>query len=136
MSRSVFASCFLSFFLLISVGCGSSTPEKVFVPEPPVAQFAMENPAPGTPPETILFDSGYGDVTYTHRKHVELVNGNCATCHPSVFPQELKVLDYGKARHRSAEEFKTSCAACHGISGSAFAAERNCQRCHDMKSKQ
>jgi c(7)-type cytochrome triheme protein len=72
---------------------------------------------------------------FNHKTHFERVNSDCATCHPKLFPQELKPLDYGKSRHRVAEEFKTSCAGCHDISGTAFAAERNCQRCHDMSTK-
>jgi c(7)-type cytochrome triheme protein len=74
-------------------------------------------------------------VTFTHQQHFERVNQDCATCHPAIFPQALAALDYGKARHRVAEEYKTSCASCHGITGTAFAAERNCQRCHDMSPK-
>lgn len=123
----------LSLFL-VCVGC-SSEPPKPYESKAPTAKFATDAPAPGTPPETLFFESAYGDVTYNHRLHAERVSNNCATCHPSVFPQELKALDYGRARHRAAEEAKTSCATCHGISGSAFAAERNCQKCHDLKSK-
>ena len=121
-------------FVLLLIGC-SSQPPKQYVSKAPTATFAVTNPAPGTPPETLVFESGYGEVIYNHAKHAERAGGNCSTCHPSVFPQALEPLPYGKARHRSAEEEKTSCAVCHGISGTAFAAERNCQRCHDLKSK-
>jgi c(7)-type cytochrome triheme protein len=91
--------------------------------------------APGTPPETILFPSEYGNVAFTHQKHFERVNSDCATCHPKIFPQAREALNYGKARHRVAEEYGTSCATCHGIKGTAFAAERNCQKCHEMGAK-
>lgn len=105
--------------------------------EAPKVEAAVA-PAPavaGAPPETILFPSEYGNVTFGHRKHFERVNSDCATCHPKIFPQAREPLNYGKARHRVAEEYKTSCASCHGITGTAFAAERNCQKCHDMGPK-
>jgi c(7)-type cytochrome triheme protein len=101
--------------------------------EAPKVTAAVATPStPGVPPDTILFPSEYGNVEFGHRKHFERVNSDCSTCHPSIFPQALEPLNYGKARHRSAEEYKTSCAACHGITGTAFAAERNCQKCHAM----
>jgi c(7)-type cytochrome triheme protein len=132
----------LSFLLILCVSCGEAPKavEEKSAPKveaPPVAA-APAPPAPGAssgPPDTIDFASGYGDVKFTHRQHYERVKGVCATCHPNVFPMAREPLKYGKARHRDAEEYKVSCATCHGISGSAFAAERNCQRCHDMKSK-
>jgi c(7)-type cytochrome triheme protein len=109
--------------------------EKKLTETAPVAK--VETPAPaanptGAPPETILFASEYGPVTFTHQKHFERVNSDCATCHPKIFAQAREPLNYGKARHRSAEEYGTSCAACHGIKGTAFAAERNCQKCHEL----
>jgi c(7)-type cytochrome triheme protein len=131
---------------LVCVSCSESpkpaaeekAAPKVETPAPaaPVAAAPAETPAGSDgPPEFILFPSSYGDVKYTHRQHYERVKGVCVTCHPSVFPMAREPLTYGKARHRDAEERKISCATCHGISGTAFAAERNCQRCHDMKSK-
>jgi c(7)-type cytochrome triheme protein len=101
-------------------------------PTPTAPTNVAPNAAPGTPPDTILFPSEYGKVEFGHRKHFERVNNDCATCHPKIFPQAREPLNYAKARHRAAEEYKTSCAACHGIAGEAFAAERNCQRCHDL----
>ncbi len=130
---------FLFVLLVVCVGCGSSpkAEEKGSTPETPkVAAKPVSNvTTPGAPPETIFFPSEYGNVTFTHQKHFERVNGDCATCHPKTFPQALEPLNYGKARHRSAEEYGTSCATCHGIKGTAFAAERNCQKCHDLSTK-
>jgi c(7)-type cytochrome triheme protein len=128
------------------VGCSSEqkTPvaEKKLVETAPVVAKPVEAKVDepqgsqphevGAPPDTILFPSEYGNVTFGHRKHFERVNSDCATCHPKIFPQAREALNYGKARHRVAEEYKTSCATCHGIQGTAFAAERNCQKCHDM----
>jgi c(7)-type cytochrome triheme protein len=129
----------------LCVGCGGSESkpaveekliEKHLVEAVPVTAKVVEpqgsQPQAGAPPETILFASEYGNVTFGHRKHFERVNSDCATCHPKIFPQAREALNYGKARHRVAEEYKTSCATCHGIQGTAFAAERNCQKCHDM----
>lgn len=127
--------------LTVCVGCGGSSnapveeKKQVQVEAPKEAPKADASVAPtpaGAPPETIFFPSEYGNVTYTHQKHYERVNNDCTTCHPSLFPQSREPLNYGKARHRVAEEYQTSCAKCHGISGTAFAAERNCQKCHDM----
>ena len=125
---------------LVSAGCGESKkPETSKAPEPPKieapttdARVAPPPATPGVPPETILLASEYGEVVFTHKRHFERVNSDCSTCHPKIFPQAREALNYGKARHRVAEEYKTSCATCHGITGTAFAAERNCQKCHEL----
>lgn len=130
---------FLFVLLAVCIGCGGSSSEPVAekkaVEAAPVAKVTTPEPSAtpsGAPPETILFASEYGPVTFTHQKHFERVNSDCSTCHPKIFPQAREALNYGKARHRVAEEYKTSCATCHGITGTAFAAERNCQKCHEM----
>ena len=86
--------------------------------------------APGDPPDTILIQSPYGNVTFTHKKHYERVNSDCSTCHTKIFPQSLAPLNYKKAMHRAAEASMTSCAYCHSIGNSAFAADSNCTKCH------
>jgi c(7)-type cytochrome triheme protein len=122
--------------LCLCVACGGSENKDVAeAPTPKITAPVASVNSSGGPPETILFPSEYGNVTFTHQKHFERVNGDCATCHPKIFPQALEALNYGKARHRAAEEYKTSCATCHGIQGTAFAAERNCQKCHEMGAK-
>jgi c(7)-type cytochrome triheme protein len=96
---------------------------------------AAEQPATsrGAPPDTILIQSPYGNVTFTHKKHYERVGGDCSTCHPKVFQQALAPLHYKKALHRSAEASMTSCAYCHSIGNSAFAADSNCTKCHALR---
>ncbi len=89
--------------------------------------------SPGAPPDTILIQSPYGNVTFTHKKHYERVNSDCSTCHPKVFQQSLAPLNYKKALHRSAEASMTSCAFCHSIGNSAFAADSNCTKCHAQR---
>jgi c(7)-type cytochrome triheme protein len=84
----------------------------------------------GAPPDTILIQSPYGNVTFTHKKHYERVNSDCSTCHPKIFQQALAPLNYKKAQHRAAEASMTSCAYCHSIGNSAFAADSNCTKCH------
>ena len=121
---------FLFVLVVLCVGCGSApkSEEKAAVKEAPkvaakaTSTFAAGQTAP-SPPETILFPSEYGNVTYTHRKHYERVNGDCATCHAKTFPVAQEV------PYSSAERCR---ATCHGIKATAFAAERNCQKCHDL----
>lgn len=100
-------------------------------PQADAAQPA--GPTDGTPPETILIASPYGNVTFTHQKHFERVKGDCSVCHPKVFPQSRAPLNYKKALHRAAEASMTSCAYCHSIGNSAFAADSNCTKCHALK---
>lgn len=140
--------CVLLFVLIVvCVGCGGGggtktpadkTAAKLEGPvvTVPTVDAATAAAAPGTPPVYIDYPSEYGQVRFTHKQHYERVNSDCSTCHTKIFPQSLAALDYGKARHRTAEEYKTSCAACHGISSTAFAAERNCQKCHAIGNKQ
>ena len=101
---------------------------------PPAAQ--PEQAASGdasSPPDTILIASRYGNVTFTHKKHYERVNSDCSVCHPKVFPQSREPLNYKKAQHRAAEASMTSCAYCHAVGGSAFAADSNCTKCHALR---
>lgn len=122
--------------LLIAVcvaGCQSSPAPQ---PETKAAAAPTQAPEPqpaasdGTPPDTILIASPAGNVTFTHKKHYERVKGDCSTCHPKLFQQSLAPLNYKKALHRAAEASMTSCAACHSIGNSAFAADSNCAKCH------
>lgn len=95
---------------------------------------AAELPASdGTPPDTILIASPYGNVTFTHAKHYERLKGDCSACHPKVFPQSRAPLNYKKALHRAAEATMTSCAHCHAVGGTSFAADSNCTKCHALK---
>ncbi|SRR5579884_2092115 len=109
-------------------------------PEPePVTAPAAASPgavsAPATegsvpPPDTIIFEASNGNVTFDHKKHYERVNGDCGVCHPKVFPQSRAPLNYKKASHRAAEASLTSCAHCHAVGATAFAADSNCLKCH------
>jgi c(7)-type cytochrome triheme protein len=74
-----------------------------------------------------------GNVTFTHQKHIERVNGDCSTCHPKIFAQSREPINYGKALHRASEAKRNACAACHAIGGSAFAADSNCPKCHQVR---
>jgi c(7)-type cytochrome triheme protein len=82
------------------------------------------------PPDTIVFEASNGDVTFNHKKHYERVGGNCAVCHPKVFPQSRAPLNYKKASHRASEASLTSCAFCHAVGATSFAADSNCLKCH------
>jgi|SRR5579872_1388635 len=85
------------------------------------------------PPETIVFDNKYGKSTFTHKLHFERVNGECTVCHNKIFPQSRAPLNYGKAQHRVAEAEGTSCAYCHRVGGTSFAADSHCVKCHESK---
>jgi c(7)-type cytochrome triheme protein len=100
-----------------------------FPPAQPVASISKD----GAPPETILFPSKSGDVTFTHQKHYERLGGDCSMCHTKLFPQSLAQLNYKKALHRAAEADRTSCAFCHAVGGTSFAADSNCIKCHAQK---
>jgi c(7)-type cytochrome triheme protein len=108
-------------------------------PQPAVPAATASAPAPApeaasagalTPPDTILFEASNGNVTFDHKKHYERVGGNCSVCHTKVFPQSRAPLNYKKASHRAAEASLTSCAYCHAVGGSSFAADSNCLKCH------
>jgi c(7)-type cytochrome triheme protein len=128
----------MRFFVILLViigiaGCQSGNKPQV---ETKAAEPTTEAPAAssgagaGEPPDTILIPSRYGNVTFTHKKHYERVNSDCSVCHPKVFPQSRAPLNYKKADHRAAEASMTSCAYCHSIGNSAFAADSNCTKCH------
>jgi c(7)-type cytochrome triheme protein len=111
-------------------GCQSKpTAEPESHTEPPAAPAVTD----GSPPDTILIESPYGNVTFTHAKHYGRVNGDCSVCHPNVFPQSRAPLNYKKALHRAAEASMTSCAHCHAVGGTTFAADSNCTKCHALK---
>ena len=115
-------------------GCQSKpAPEAKTAPAGTSAQpYMVAQPAvtDGAPPDTIVIKSPYGEVAFTHKKHYERLNNDCTACHPKVFPQSLADLNYRKASHRAAEASMTSCASCHSIGNSAFAADSNCVKCH------
>jgi len=96
------------------------------------APASSESQTTGTeaPPDTILFEASNGNVTFDHKKHYERVNGDCSVCHPKVFPQSRAPLNYKKASHRASEASLTSCAHCHAVGGTSFAADSNCLKCH------
>lgn len=127
--------------LLLAVclgGCQSGTPPQTET-KPAAASTVPAETAPASadgaksPPDTILIESPAGNVTFTHKKHYERVNSDCSTCHPKVFQQSRAPLNYKKALHRAAEASMTSCAYCHSIGNSAFAADSNCTKCHALR---
>src|SRR5262249_22001416 len=117
-------------FVLASPDTKSATPASApatstEVPPPPTQSIA--------PPDTIVFENDYGRSVFTHKQHIERVNGDCGVCHPKIFPQSRTALKYGKAKHRAAEASGTDCAACHRVGGTSFAADSNCTKCHEVK---
>jgi|SRR5665213_1303633 len=105
-------------------------------PEPKAAPAEATQPPLRTdipPPDTIVFDNTYGKVTFTHKLHYDRVKGDCTVCHTKIFPQSRAPLNYGKALHRVAEAEGTSCAYCHRVGGTSFAADSHCVKCHEVK---
>ena len=111
-------------------GCGAKPAAESKAPDAPLQAHFPDGAKPGDPPDTILIPSKYGNVTFTHQKHYERLNGDCAACHTRVFPQALAPLNYKKALHRAAEADRTSFASCHAVGGTSFAADSNCIKCH------
>ena len=105
--------------------------QRAEVKSPGPAAAPEAQPAnPGAPPDTILFEASNGNVTFDHKRHYERVGGDCSVCHPNVFPQSRAPLNYKKASHRASEASLTSCAHCHAVGGTSFAADSNCLKCH------
>lgn len=82
------------------------------------------------PPQTIVFDSKMGNVTFDHAKHVEREGKKCETCHTKLFPQSREPINFKAGMHKPAEAKKTSCAGCHVAGGKAFESKGNCNKCH------
>src|SRR5579864_3132657 len=106
------------------------------VTAPKAAPVEPSQPQPlsnAPPPDTIVFDNKGGRSVFTHKLHYERVKGDCTVCHTKIFPQSRAPINYGKALHRAAEANETACAACHRVGGTAFAADSNCVKCHEVK---
>ena len=74
----------------------------------------------GAQPEKLVFQSKRGDVIFAHAAHAAREKGECATCHPKLWPQSAK------------EPLKSSdgCRTCHHAGGRAFEMKANCVKCH------
>ena len=120
--------CATVWFMFTTPTTEVSAPKAAPVDTP---QAALRTDIP--PPETIVFENKGGKSTFTHKLHYERVKGDCTVCHTRIFPQSREPLKYGKALHRAAEANETSCAACHRVGGTSFAADSNCVKCHETK---
>lgn len=81
-------------------------------------------------PDLPTVETRLGAARFGHARHVELTNNNCGACHNKVFPLAKGMLNYADNLHRTAEESRTSCAACHYPGGQAFPSKDNCMECH------
>jgi c(7)-type cytochrome triheme protein len=81
---------------------------------------AMVTARDKTPPEKLVFQSKGGDAIFTHAAHIDREKGECATCHPKLWPQSAR------------EPLKSSdgCRTCHRAGGRAFEMKGNCTKCH------
>ena len=80
----------------------------------------------GAQPQKLVFPSKGGDAIFTHAAHIDREKGECATCHPKLWPQSTK------------EPLKSSdgCRTCHHAGGAAFEMKGNCVKCHPVTGKQ
>jgi DmsE family decaheme c-type cytochrome len=81
-------------------------------------------------PDLPNVETRLGPARFDHERHVDLAENNWRTCHSRIFPLTRGLLNYADNLHRTAEANQTSCGACHRPSGSAFASEGACLRCH------
>ncbi|MCL4402442.1 MAG: hypothetical protein M1436_07255 [Acidobacteria bacterium] len=83
------------------------------------------------PPEKLTFKAKNGNITFNHAAHVKREKGNCAVCHPKIFPQDVSApLNWKAGMHKKAEVAHTSCGFCHHPGGQAFGVTGNCAKCH------
>ncbi len=83
-----------------------------------------------TAPPKVLFPARNGAVTFDHSAHAKREKNTCAACHPKLFAQDAKTPLAFKPPHKSAEDKKASCGACHRTDGAAFETKGNCTKCH------
>jgi len=84
-------------------------------------------------PDTLVYETKNGPVTFPHAKHVEAVKGDCKACHDALFGQTKGNLGYKESMHKKAETEKKSCGSCHVAGGKAFESKGNCAKCHAKK---
>lgn len=81
-------------------------------------------------PDFRSIETKLGPAKFDHAKHVTISKGDCRSCHNRIFPLARGLLNYADNLHRTAEQNRTSCGACHREDGSAFASRNNCLNCH------
>ena len=81
-------------------------------------------------PDSRPIETRLGPAKFDHPRHVTLNKNDCQSCHNRIFPLAKGLLNYADNLHRTAEQNKTSCGACHRESGTAFATKDNCLKCH------
>jgi c(7)-type cytochrome triheme protein len=75
-------------------------------------------------------DTRLGPAKFDHARHIDISKGDCRSCHNKIFPLAKGLLNYADNLHRTAEQNRTSCGACHREGGTAFASKDNCLKCH------
>src|ERR1035441_177181 len=82
-------------------------------------------------PTKLIFNAKNGNVTYDHTAHAKRAKNECKTCHPASWPQDAKApLNFKAAMHKTAENAKMSCGACHHPGGESFETKGHCAKCH------
>lgn len=75
----------------------------------------------------IIFKVSYGDVVFSHEKHVEM-GFMCKVCHPNPYVTKKKHKKVTMAEMRKGK----SCGICHD-GKEAFTVKGNCKTCHIKK---
>ncbi|GAB4435017.1 MAG: hypothetical protein OHK0040_06130 [bacterium] len=75
----------------------------------------------------IVFKVGFGDVTFSHEKHVEM-GFLCKACHPDPYVTKEKHKKVSMAEMNKSK----SCGKCHN-GKEAFTTKGNCKTCHVKK---
>jgi c(7)-type cytochrome triheme protein len=98
------------------------------------AGLGTPRPTPNTGmsglPNLRSVDTKLGPAKFDHARHIDISKGDCRSCHTKIFPLAKGMLNYADNLHRTAEQNRTSCGACHREGGSAFASKDNCLKCH------
>lgn len=81
-------------------------------------------------PDSRSIPTRLGPAKFDHARHVNISEGNCRSCHTQIFPLAKGMLGYADNLHRTAEQNRTSCGACHRDSGQAFGSKDHCLSCH------
>ena len=81
-------------------------------------------------PEALSYSTRLGPAKFGHESHVDHAEGDCKVCHNKIYPLEKGLLNYADNLHRTSEETKTSCGACHVEGGEAFESKGHCLDCH------
>lgn len=98
-----------------------------------IATATSAQTLPGLPEDAVLpqGEGSPGEVTFSHRSHVDQETPACTGCHPTLFKMLSKeTLAEGVLYHAQMDE-GLRCGACHD--GTAAFGRDDCTACHRME---